>query len=217
MERGKYVVIEGHDGTGKSTQVEMIRSRLARLGINSIEFHEPAGNPIADSIRTILKNGNIERDPMTDVLLFTAARCDIWKNLAKQALKQGAWAIAARSYYSSLAYQGYGSGIDLDKIEKITLMSTDDQYVKPDYAFILNLDDENERINRIEKRGAIEVPDTFESRPKDFQDRVKEGYLRIAKDKKHPIISANQSIDEISDELWSYLKNDHAIVNKKSL
>lgn len=205
MEKGKYVVIEGHDGTGKSTQVELLRKRLFEYGIKSIEFHEPAGNPIADSIRTILKNGTIDRDPMTDVLLFTAARCDVWKNLAKAALKQGIWAIAARSYYSSLAYQGYGSGVNLETIEKITLMSTDEQYIKPDYAFILNLDDETERENRIKKRGELDIPDTFESRPEDFQRRVKMGYLNIAKNKEHPIISANQSVERVSDEIWSYI------------
>ena len=62
MGRGKYIVIEGHDGTGKSTQVGLIREKLAADGINSIEFHEPQGSPIADEIRTVIKNGALERD-----------------------------------------------------------------------------------------------------------------------------------------------------------
>jgi len=208
MKLGKYIVIEGHDGTGKSTQVGILRQKLLENGIESIEFHEPAGNPIADVIRTILKNGDLDRDPMTDVLLFSAARCDIWKNLALPALDSGIWVVAARNYYSTQAYQGYGSGLKLDAIESITRISTDERYIKPDYAFILDLDDEKERAKRINNRGKLENPDTFESRPEDFQDRVRQGYLEIAKDRNIPIISANKPVKNISDEIWSYIEPD---------
>ena len=105
MERGKYIVIEGHDGTGKSTQAERIRDRLQKEGIDSVEFHEPAGVPIADAIRTVIKDGSLERDGETNLLLFTAARHEIWKHAEKE-LALGKWVVSARNYYSSLAYQG---------------------------------------------------------------------------------------------------------------
>src|SRR5680860_1336148 len=106
MKTGKYVVIEGHDGTGKSTQVSLIRQRLLQHDVESIEFHEPAGSPIADAIRNVIKDGNLERDATTNLFLFSAARHEIWKTQALPALELGKWVIASRNYYSSLAYQG---------------------------------------------------------------------------------------------------------------
>lgn len=207
QEPGKYVVIEGQDGTGKSTQVKMIRNWLKNEhNIDSVEFHEPAGNPIADQIRTILKNDNIPRDNLTDVLLFTAARNDLWKNEALPAMKIGKWVVTARSYLSTIAYQGYGGGFDIDQIERTTEDYLGSKYIKPDYEFVLNLDDENERAKRIEQRGELEVKDTFESRPQDFQDRVSEGYLKIAHDRGSIVVSANQTPEKVNAEIRSYIK-----------
>src|SRR5680860_28746 len=206
MESGKYVVIEGHDGTGKSTQVGIIRQKLQECSIDSVEFHEPAGTPIADAIRTVIKNGKLERDPNTNLLLFSAARCEIWKKLAIPALKLGKWVVASRNYYSTIAYQGYGEGLDVKKIESITYQSTDERYMNPDIALILDLDDENERAKRIGIRGALENPDTFESKDEIFQSKVKNGYLDIAKNHNIPIISASQTIEEVTRELWNYIK-----------
>ncbi|MFZ2545219.1 MAG: dTMP kinase, partial [Candidatus Saccharimonadales bacterium] len=157
---GKYVVIEGHDGTGKSTQVGILRQKLKDLGTDSIEFHEPEGSPVADAIRTVIKNGSLPRDGMTNLLLFSAARHDIWNRQALPALKEGKWVIASRNYYSTLAYQGYGEGQDLDIISTTTRIATDDQYLKPDIAIILDLDNEEERIKRIATRGDLANPDT---------------------------------------------------------
>lgn len=200
MTRGKYIVIEGHDGTGKSTQVELIRERLATRGISSIEFHEPQGTPIADEIRSIIKNGTLARDGVTNLLLFTAARHEIW-NGAKKALDQGVWVIAARNYFSTVAYQGYGEGLDLDLIIDTTRQFTDDGYMRPDLAVILTLDDENERNNRIGKRGELDHPDTFESRSDKFQQSVRQGYVELAQRMSLPTISALQSPEAICDDI----------------
>lgn len=209
--RGKYIVIEGHDGTGKSTQVEMIRKRLKNIGIESIEFHEPAGNPVADAIRNILKDGSIDRLPMTNFLLFTAARCDLWNNLALQALNEGKWVVASRSYYSSYAYQGYAEGVDINLIKEITKKAVGEDYAVPDYAFILSMSDE-ERIKRINQRGEKRLtPDNFESKPSDYQETVRLGYLKIAEDLNVPVISADASIDTITDEIWKYIKKKNML------
>lgn len=206
MKHGKYVVIEGHDGTGKSTQVSLIRQRLLKHNIDSVEFHEPAGNPMADAIRNVIKNGSLNRDAMTNLLLFSAARHEIWQKLAINELKKGKWVVASRNYYSTLAYQGYGEGLDLKIIENITLQSTDNRYMNPDIAIILDMDDEKERIKRISTRGELENPDTFESKDNYFQKKVKNAYMKIAKTRNIPIISANQTIDEMTDEIWKHIK-----------
>lgn len=207
MKTGKYIVIEGHDGTGKSTQVGIIRQKLLEIGVNSIEFHEPAGTPTADAIRTVIKNGSLERDAMTNLLLFSASRHELWNKLAVPALKRGTWVVASRNYYSSEAYQGYGEGLDLELIDTITCKSTDDKYMNPDIAVILDLDNEDERVKRIGIRGKLENPDTFESKDDIFQKNVREAYLDIAKSRKIPIISATQKPEAVADDIWQYIKS----------
>lgn len=207
MSSGKYVVIEGHDGTGKSTQVRLLRQKLQRQGIESIEFHEPEGSPVADAIRTVIKNGELPRDGMTNLLLFSAARHDIWQRQALPALQQGKWVIASRNYYSTLAYQGYGEGLDPDIITKTTQIATDDHYLHPDIAIILDLDDDAERKKRIANRGELEAPDTFESKGDDFQSKVKNAYLQIAQTHNIPIVSATQDIDKVGLDIWDIIKS----------
>lgn len=202
MELGKYVVIEGHDGTGKSTQVGIIRKKLLECNIDSIEFHEPAGNPIADAIRTILKDGRLKRDAHTDMLLFSAARHELWHERALPALKSGKWVIASRNYYSTLAYQGYGENLNFNLIEETTRQATDEQYINPDFTFILDLD-KTSRDQRIRNRGELKNLDNFESKDDLFQSKVRKGYLEIAKNRNIPIISADQTIDEIANDIWA--------------
>lgn len=206
MPRGKYVVIEGHDGTGKSTQVSLLRETLKAKGIESVEFHEPGGTPIADEIRAVIKNGSLSRDSTTNLLLFTAARHEIWKQ-AEEQLQAGVWIIAARNYFSTLAYQGYGEGLDIDLITSTTRQFTNQAYMQPDQAVILSLDDETERGKRIAKRGELKHPDTFESKGEEFQQKVKDGYITIAKDHGLPIISALQQPEMITEQIYSLLQN----------
>lgn len=206
MKPGKYIVIEGHDGTGKSTQISQIRKKLSDCKIKSIEFHEPAGSSVADAIRNVIKNGSLKRDAMTNLLLFSAARHDIWQKRAVAELKKGKWVVASRNYYSTLAYQGYGEGLDLDLIESITRKSTDEKYMNPDIALILDLDDESERTKRIGIRGELKHSDTFESKSNFFQSKVRNAYLDIAKSRNIPIVSANQTITKMTNDLWSFIE-----------
>lgn len=205
MSKGKYIVIEGHDGTGKSTQVGLLRDRLSEQGVGSIEFHEPQGTPTADAIRTIIKNGTLPRDSQTNLLLFTAARHEIWKE-ARKALDRGIWVVAARNYYSTLAYQGYGEGLDPELIISITRQFTDDMYITPDLAVILTLDDEMERERRISERGTLQTPDTFEARDIVFQSAVKNGYRAIAKKQGLPLIAAEQPVADIADAIYALVE-----------
>lgn len=200
--RGKYIVIEGHDGTGKSTQVEMLRDYLRRMHtIESEDIHEPAGVPIADTLREVIKNGELERDATTNLLLFTAARREIYRQKIVPALDRGAWVLAARNWISTIAYQGYGEGLDPKEIERITQTFTAPEYMNPDIMIVLNLNDENERVKRIARRGELEKPDTFESRDQAFQASVKNGYLSVAKEHNFTVISADQTTQAIHKEI----------------
>lgn len=202
---GKYIVIEGNDGTGKSTQVALLRERLMADGIDSIEFHEPEGTPITNQIREIIKNGTLERDPETNLLLFTAARHEIWRS-AREHLGRGTWIVAARNYFSTIAYQGYGEGLDQRVISETTRQFTDNLYMNPDLAIILTLGDENERLRRIRQRGDLANPDTFESMDTEFQERVSAGYAKLAAELTLPTITANRPPEEISEEIYAAIR-----------
>lgn len=209
--RGTYIVIEGTDGTGKSTQASLLASRLAAEGHEVIEFHEPDGVPIAAELRNVIKNGSLTRSALTNVLLFTAARRENWLQQGMPVLERGGYVIAARNYYSTLAYQGIAEGLERDMtteediayIEMLTRSATNERYMSPDFACILDIDDETERARRIAERGELRNPDTFESRGDDFQQQVIDAYRQVATSKNIPIISAAQTPAVIAEVLWN--------------
>lgn len=196
MSRGKYIVIEGNDGTGKSTQVELLAAWLKEeKEIDSFVMHEPGGVPIADAIRDVIKNGELERDAETNLLLFTASRHELWKQ-AKKELDSGKWVLSARNYFSTLIYQGYAEGLSTQTIEAVTLGFTDHTYMNPDKAIVLTVSD-HERNQRIAKRGTIERQDTFESRGADFQDKLRAGYEQLILEKNIAQIDASAPIMDV--------------------
>lgn len=212
MELGKYIVFEGHDGTGKSTQVTAVANRLRQRGIESIVIEEPGSeNPnegieVANRIREVIKDGMLKKDGATNLLLFTASRRELLNQKIHPALKLGIWALSARNYFSGIAYQGYGEGVPIELIEQTTRLYTDDLYMTPDLSVILTLEDEAERLRRISNRGATqEAPDTFEMRAPDFQTRVQQGYTEIAKRYDLPTIAADQPQDAITDQLMELI------------
>ena len=177
---GKYYVIEGQDGTGKSTQVEMLAVFLRKLGKQVVTMHEPDGDlPSAKLLRTIIKDKQYDLDPHTYVLLLTAARNELWRKLAEPCLAEDGIVISARNWWSTLAYQGYGQGIDLDLIRYTTTSYLPARYLTPDYSVILTLD-ERERIRRLADRDANSSKDAFESKSDEFQNIVTNSYLDIA-------------------------------------
>ena len=184
---GTYIVIEGNDGTGKSTQAELLADYCCQQGREVIIVEEPGSDdpgkttPIASYLRSLIKNGTLARDPEINLALFSAARRELWQQKIEPALKRGAVVISARNYVSTLAYQGYGEGIDTRHIMKITRLFTSERYMRPDCIIILALDNENERRKRIAKRSqSIDTSDTFESRGSNFQKRVDAAYRIIA-------------------------------------
>lgn len=201
MTAGKYIVIEGNDGTGKSTQVELLHQKLESSGISCVEIHEPAGVPIADHIRDIIKNGTLERDGLVNVLLFTAARRAIWEQQIRPSLVKGIWVLSARSWISTVVYQGYGEGIDENLIHNITRQFVGESYLQTDLTCILHVDDTT-RNERIVKRGELDKPDTFESKDQAFQGAVNNGYQVYAKANNLPVIDASRSIHAIHQDIW---------------
>ncbi len=198
-----YIVIEGQDATGKSTQVEMLATLLKQQNKTVVTLHEPDGElNSTHALRDLIKNKDYNLDPLTHVLLFTAARLELWRKLAEPTLKSGGIVISARNWWSTLAYQGYGQGISLDKITKITKNILPKSYTAPTHSVILTLDDET-RLKRQFGRDDKSQKDTFESKPNDFQEKVNRAYERIAKDFSIPTIDASPSESEIQSQILS--------------
>ena len=200
-----YIVIEGQDATGKSTQVEMLADYLRKKGREVITMHEPDGElESAHELRRIIKDKKYNLEPLTHVLLFTAAREELWRKLAEPALRRGGFVISARNWWSTLAYQGYGQGVSRNKIIRITKESMPDRYVHPDKSIILTLD-EAIRLKRQSARDNNSTKDTFESKSSDFQHKVDAAYLKIAKDFNISTLDATPSIDQLHQQILKTL------------
>ena len=200
MARGKYIVIEGPNGTGKTTQADLLIEYLAGKGIMAHHIKEPGGSPMGEAIRAVLLNDKLDRTPMTNALLFTANRHELWHAVISPALERGEWVIGVRNYWSSLAIQGYGQGMDVSIIQAITDTFTHPRYMKPDIGFILNFDNEKERNARIGRRNSDE-PDRFELENAAFQQRVNNGYRAIAKELKAIEIDAGGTVEQVQAEI----------------
>jgi len=184
---GTYIVIEGNDGTGKSTQAELLADCYRQQGREVITVEEPGSDdldkttPIANYLRSLIKNSALTRDPEINLALFSAARRELWQQKIAPALNRDVIVISARNYISTLAYQGYGEGVDTDHIMTTTKLFTAERYMRPDFVIILALDNESERKKRIAKRSqSIDTSDTFESRSSNFQKRIDAAYRTIA-------------------------------------
>lgn len=192
-----YIVIEGQDGTGKSTQAELLKKYFEKQGKEVVMLEEPDGDlPQAHDLHDMILTRGYNLEPLTNVLLFTAARVELWKKIAEPVLKNGGVVISARNYWSTLAYQGYGEGVSRSKIIRITKDLLPDKYVHPDYGFILTVSDEV-RLSRQKNRG--KSTETFEQKPNEFQQKVNAAYPKIAKEFGLTIIDASPSIEEIFD------------------
>ncbi|MDO4773807.1 MAG: dTMP kinase [Candidatus Saccharibacteria bacterium] len=207
---GRYIVIEGNDGTGKSTQVMLLAEWLREQGREVVVIEEPGSDdpekstPVANELRRLIKNGRLERAAEINVALFSAARRELWQEKIQPALQRGAVVLSARNYISTLAYQGCGEGFDRDEIIRMTAVFTDERYMQPDAMIILTLSDV-ERAKRIAQRGELAHPDTFESRAQDFQDRVNHAYEIIAAEQNLPLLSAAGTIDEVQAAIRQHL------------
>ena len=190
-----YIVIEGQDGTGKSTQAELLEQYFIKLGRDVVMLEEPDGDlPQAHDLHDMILSRGYNLEPLTNVLLFTAARVELWKKIAEPVLNRGGVVISARNYWSTLAYQGYGEGVSKSKIIRLTKEMMPEKYVHPDVGFILTLSD-TERAKRRAERG--KAAETFEIKADDFQARVNAGYLKIAKEFDLNIVDASSSIQDI--------------------
>ena len=173
---GKFITFEGGEGAGKSTQVAMLTAYLEKRGVPAVKTREPGGSPGAEEIRALLLKGGVDRwDGMTEVLLHSAARRDHLVKTVWPALERGDWVVCDRFFDSTMAYQGWGHGIDKDSIAAAIALAAG--VFKPDLTVILDLDTA-QGLERAKSRG--QGQDRYESMTADFHDRLRRGFLSIA-------------------------------------
>jgi dTMP kinase len=194
-----FITFEGPEGSGKTTQMELLRDYLDGKGYPVLATREPGGTSIGDQIRAILLDPqNTEMLPASEALLFSAARAQIVHQVIRPHLQQGGIVLCDRYADSTLAYQGYGHGLDLDMLHTITALATEG--LKPDLTVYLDIDVE-EGLQR--KRAAHEAEraewNRLDQQEMDFHRRVRDGYLRMAAEEpdRWLVIDATQSLEPI--------------------
>jgi dTMP kinase len=205
-----FVTLEGPEGGGKSTQIKRLAKRLEALGYPVITTREPGGTPIGDQIRHVLmRMENKELQPRTEILLFLAARAQLVEQVIKPALLDGKIILCDRYGDSTLAYQGYGHGLDLEQLRQMLDFATD--HLKPDLTILLDLD---VKTGLMRKKAEDEWNrlDAYEAL---FHERVREGYLQLAREEpeRWRIVDASRTIDAVQEDLFRIILD--AIENQK--
>ena len=204
---GVFISFEGIEGTGKSTHVRLLANHLRGLGHTVIQTAEPGGTSISLKIRELLLSLDSRgMDYMTELLLYNAARVQHIREVISPALRQGDIVITDRFSDSTLAYQGYGRGIDRQVIEALDAVATNS--MRPDLTLLLDIDVETglRRNKEINKNDRLELEDVA------FHEKVKKGFHEIAKEEPERIrlIPCSDSIDavhaKIKDVVTAFLK-----------
>ncbi len=206
MNYGKFITFEGGEGSGKSTQAHLLQDRLEEAGINAVLTREPGGSPGAEEIRRLLVSGEAERwNPMSETLLLYAARNDHLMRTIRPALRHGYWVISDRFADSSHAYQGAAGGID-DAFLRVLDEAVIEKTV-PDLTIILDIPPET-GLERTRDRVSEKHEDRFESKRLDFHQKLREGFLKIAKAEPERciVIDTLQDKDEVAEQIWQIVR-----------
>ncbi len=177
MAEGRFITFEGGEGAGKSTQLQRLGNALSRTGVDVVRSREPGGSPAAEEIRKMLVSGETQRwIPETELLLHTAARVEHVASVVKPALVRGSWVVCDRFHDSTLAYQGYGQGLGTDMVDHLHQLLFG--AFQPDLTIIFDLPVDM-GLGRTQRRGGDE--DRYERMELEFHERLRHGFLEIAK------------------------------------
>jgi len=188
--RGFFITLEGPEGSGKSTQVRLLADTLRNRGYDVLLTAEPGGDAVAQEIRAIVLHGKAEIVPEAELLLYLAARAQHVRHIINPALDEGKIVISDRYADSSFAYQGYGRGIDIESLRCLNDFATSG--LKPDLTILLDVPVEL-GLKRQQDRNR------FEAESVEFHQRVRNGFLKLAKQEpdRWVTIDASKEIEEV--------------------
>ena len=196
---GKLIVFEGLDASGKSTQARLLARRLGESGYDVVATREPGGTPIAESVRgLLLEKRHGAMLPLSELLLFIVSRAQNTHEVVLPALRAGRTVVASRYRLSSLAYQGYGRGLDLDLIRRLNEAATCGTV--PDVTFLIDVPAEFTLRRKADRGDRIEVESI------EFHRRVRRGFFELTEgDPTVRVLDGTRSIEEIADAVARHL------------
>lgn len=200
-----FISLEGLDGSGKSTQVNLLLERLREAGHAPISLREPGGTDVSERIRSVLLDDRLDISPFSEMLLFSAARAQLVREVIQPALGRGEIVVCDRFLDSTVAYQGAGRGVaDVDWLEEFQRRVSDGHL--PDRTYFIRLDPEEAAERLRSRRGAVQG-DRMEQAGIDFFRRVAEAYDGIAASdpERVVVIDGSGSIEVISERIWEDL------------
>ncbi len=203
--KGPFITLEGGEGSGKSTQIKLLSQWLDGLGVDHVCTREPGGAPGAEQIRSLVLTGDVDRwTPMTEVLLYTAARSDHVERVITPALDSGRMVICDRFYDSSIAYQGAGRGVGVEKVRDLQKLVLGD--LRPDLTLILDLPVQVGLSRAVSREtGIVDAEDRFERMDVSLHETFRRVFLEIAEQApdRCVVIDADREVDALQDILRS--------------
>ena len=210
IELSLFITFEGVEGSGKTTQIQRLKKYLRRKGISCKITREPGGVPIGEKVRKILLNpDHREMVPTTELLLYEAARAQHVKEVIRPFLKKGGIVICDRFSDATIAYQGYGRSIDLKWIDRLNRLAS--QGIKPDVTFLLDCPSDMGLKRALQRNRTLkqEREGRFEREEIQFHQRVRKGYLAIAR--KEPrrvmVIDTRQGEEKVFEKIQKIVDN----------
>lgn len=203
MQKGFLISFEGGEGGGKTTQILRLREHLTREGFDIVVLREPGGTTISEQIRdVVLGNKNVGMAYTTEVLLFQAARAQLYREIVLPSLEAGKIVIMDRTRDSSVVYQGIVRGFGKELIDQLNDIST--KNTVPDVTFLLDV----EVTCGLNRRNATGEVNRLDMEAKEFHEQVRKAYLSLAKEdtKRWRIIDANQAVDAVEADVWKAIQ-----------
>lgn len=202
-----FITFEGPEGSGKTTQIGRLAEQLRRRGVDCVVTKEPGGTPLADRIRAILLHPESSMDRLTELLLYAASRRQHVIEVIRPALDRGAVVLCDRFTDATLAYQGFGRLLDLDRLRTLNEWVTGGLH--PDLTLLYDIDEEA-GLRRAQSRNAraANAEGRFEGEDIRFHRRVREGYLALAtaEPRRFVVLDAEGSIDEVFERTLAVLR-----------
>lgn len=194
--RGRYVVLEGGERVGKTTQSEVLVGTLRHRGFSVQFIREPGGTKEGEVLRELVKDNRLKYVPMVQAHLHNAARIQMLDNVVHPLLERGVWVVSDRCYLSTIVYQGHAQGLLIGDMRILTSLAT--RTLEPD--LIIVLDGLPERMQL--RRDDTGSDDRYDNESVRFHHLIRDGYLYEAREFGHPLINADDDEGAVTNQIW---------------